>query len=391
MRQRRQGFTLVEMLVAMTLTLFIMAILSEAFVNALDTFRSLKAIGDMEENLRVATTNLRNDLRQYHFEGTRRLSDPNANLLGSYREGFFVVFQGAQSTLEGVDTDGLPSYIAPPIGVPAASHVLHFSIRLRGNRPENVFAASVPGGSPLLALPTNYYGQTLDELYMTGSTYNSQWAEVAYFLVPIGTTIQPNNQAAALSAPPLGVPLYALYRSQFVAVPNNTQVNGGAVPTTQLASGLYLNLACNPDPSNPNNLYFYSPNDLAGRPNVQARRTFNPASILTGPLNMMNRPPLPSAPLLPQVPASVGATLVMTNVISFNVRVIPVGGADQDVNPSPPAAIGPAVYDTAGGLSPFAGTGIPIFNYPLSAVQISIRTWDIRTQQTRQITIVQDM
>src|SRR5439155_10425507 len=47
MRQKRQGFTLVEMLVAMALTIFIMVIMSEAFVAGLETFRQLKAIGDM--------------------------------------------------------------------------------------------------------------------------------------------------------------------------------------------------------------------------------------------------------------------------------------------------------------------------------------------------------
>src|SRR5262245_54057590 len=49
--RRRQGFTLVEMMVALALTVFIMVILSEAFVTGLETFRQLKAIGDMEESL----------------------------------------------------------------------------------------------------------------------------------------------------------------------------------------------------------------------------------------------------------------------------------------------------------------------------------------------------
>src|SRR5262249_13030922 len=73
----RRGFTLVEMLVAMALTMFIMVILSEAFATGLDSFRQLKAIGDMEESLRAAATVLRADLAADHYTGKRRLSDPD--------------------------------------------------------------------------------------------------------------------------------------------------------------------------------------------------------------------------------------------------------------------------------------------------------------------------
>src|SRR5262249_7897418 len=74
---KRRGLTLVEMLVATALTMFIMAILSQAFVTSLEVFSQLKGIGDMEEGLRTAATLLRDDLAQDHFEGKRRLSDVN--------------------------------------------------------------------------------------------------------------------------------------------------------------------------------------------------------------------------------------------------------------------------------------------------------------------------
>lgn len=45
------GFTLIELMVAMALTLFIMTILSQAFTLAIDTFSALKGIGDMQVNL----------------------------------------------------------------------------------------------------------------------------------------------------------------------------------------------------------------------------------------------------------------------------------------------------------------------------------------------------
>src|SRR5262245_22828321 len=113
MQKQRKGFTIVELLVSMALILFIMAILSQAFVTGLETFSQLKGIGDMEERLRGAATVLRSDLQQSHFEGGLRLSDPAffaspnrtydaaGNYMISYpREGFFRIYQGARSTLE---------------------------------------------------------------------------------------------------------------------------------------------------------------------------------------------------------------------------------------------------------------------------------------------------
>src|SRR5262249_5376277 len=104
----RSAFTLVEMLVAMALTIFVMVILSECFILGLETFSGLKAIGDMQEELRSAANVLRADLCQDHFEGKRRLSDPVASFTGGYnqtlpnlatiperiKEGFFVIGQG---------------------------------------------------------------------------------------------------------------------------------------------------------------------------------------------------------------------------------------------------------------------------------------------------------
>jgi prepilin-type N-terminal cleavage/methylation domain-containing protein len=61
-RHKRSGFTLVELLVAMALTLFIMVILSQAFIAGAQTFADLKAVGDMNNKLRVVSSTLRADL-----------------------------------------------------------------------------------------------------------------------------------------------------------------------------------------------------------------------------------------------------------------------------------------------------------------------------------------
>src|SRR5438552_800776 len=103
--RRRTGFTLVEMLVSMALVIFIMVILSEAFVVALETFSKLKGIGDMEERLRMVATVLRSDLQADHFGDRTTLSSLNFDRDGPPTSGFFRIWQGAPITAEGTDPD----------------------------------------------------------------------------------------------------------------------------------------------------------------------------------------------------------------------------------------------------------------------------------------------
>src|SRR5438270_5907252 len=106
--RRRQGFTLVELMVAMALIVLIMAIVSQAFVDGLETFRQLKGIGDLQERLRAAVVPLRQDLCvNRHFQRP----DLRLNVLSPNNPpsaGFFRIQQGAV-VQEGNDPDGLPS------------------------------------------------------------------------------------------------------------------------------------------------------------------------------------------------------------------------------------------------------------------------------------------
>src|SRR6516225_2620866 len=125
--RRRQAFTLVELLVAMALIIFMMAILAQAFVAATDSFRDLKAAGDLAEKLRAVSIQLRRELAADHFEGKKRLSQPSFWDSGPPRQGFFRIYQGSRSQSEGVDADGIASYRS-------ADHALHFTVKLRGNQ-----------------------------------------------------------------------------------------------------------------------------------------------------------------------------------------------------------------------------------------------------------------
>jgi prepilin-type N-terminal cleavage/methylation domain-containing protein len=381
---KRQGFTLVEMLVAMALTLFIMVILSQAFITGLDSFSQLKAIGDMEETLRVATSNLRNDLTLDHFEGKRRMSDPTF-LATLPRQGFFRVVQKTPSWLEGSDLDdpnppnasvGLDPTVFPP-GYPV--HVLHFTIKLRGNRRENFLSASVPAGSPLLTTNTNFFLQSTDALYQN-NTFNSQWGEVVYFVVATGKTTD------------AGTNLFNLYRAQFVVAPRNDLINAALVPgiagTPPSTPPGYTNIACNAYNNSGNPfLYFYTPADLAKQPAAPSSipppagtfvlpRTIDPRSLdpVGDPANGI--PPTIVRGGNKIDPRS-QATLLTNNVVHFTVQMLTktaAGVSDTDFNTDQ------RDYDTA------ASPG-----YQVLALQITLRVWDPKTQQSRQISIVQDM
>ncbi len=353
----RPAFTLVELMVSLALIMFIMAILSQAFVTGMDTFRDMKGIGDMEERLRSATQILRRDLAADHFEGRRRLSDVNF-WNAPVREGFFHIKQGTfrsptgpNAWNEGSDADGNTSGRA-------TDHVLHFTSKLRGNSRESVFAATVLANSPVFGAGT-FVGQSpifqdpMPTPLPQTWTYHSPWAEIAYVLKPTGVLAG-------------STPLGALYRFQRVMVPNNTKLNWPSPAPAAWYIG-HVEMACLRNPPGFNGLYFVTPNSVAG-------------DVYTTPIRSVD------------LTTKDGESLLLTDVISFDVRVMKyvfptptnAGGLDSDFFDLPGAAE-PMSFDTY-----VAQPGSPP-GYLIKALQISIRVWDSKTQQTRQVTIVQDM
>jgi hypothetical protein len=220
--------------------------------------------------------------------------------------------------------------------------------------------------------------------------YTSQWAEVAWYLFRWGSTDEPEVQFSTL-----GTPLYRLYRAQYLLVPNNKAANdnydpndstGADVqaaffPTLQETThGKYLSAyagvscfagmprATDPNPKNVplgTYLYFSSPSDVT----VSGNRTLarRGESLDVSALN----------------PAG-NSTLVLGNVVSFHVRLMPVGGSSFSGD-----------YATAEPTADFTQASKTVDSSTtttaIRAVQILIRVWDPASQQTRQITIVQDM
>jgi prepilin-type N-terminal cleavage/methylation domain-containing protein len=369
----RTGFTLIELMVAMALTLFVMVILTQAFTTSLDTFSAMKGIGDMQQNLRTAGNVFRNDLSQYHFDGARRLSDmslsgqplivtqpPQAGFLAAWQGSAQVPAAKATATTpyvnEGLDSNGVSSFRAH-------DHLIYMTVNRRGNRQEHFFTTPLQGTAASLAAffgkttrtaydmdPVNQLPYaTLAPPYLSGSTsafYSSQWAEVIYYLVRTGSSEEPNNPNSQI-----GTPTFALYRAQFVMVPDGTGVSTLFPRNSGLELSTFNGLSCNPGTAH---LTFYSPADAAlGNRVIPNLAAFNP-----------NNPRIAEE-----------ATLLLPNVISFHVQTMPTGQVGfQDGR-----------YDTTK-----LGAGGHM-NFGLQAIQVTLRVFDSASRQTRQMTIVQNL
>ncbi len=429
--RRRSGFTLVEVLVAMALILFIMSILAAAFSAAMQAVSDFKAAGDLAEKLRGASVVLRRDLEAYHCYDINGNALPISSVFGTAIapnpppvQGFFRIYQQTQDVSEGNDLDGIPSYHQ-------TSTVLHYTITLTGIRRHDFLSALVPNGSPLLSTTDLVLGPPDERYQDSPSVYNSPSAEVAVFLVPNGDQTDGTNGPAQ--------PLFTLCRRQFLTVPPAAP-NGATPPVPWVP---------NPPIPAPNNAYLEvstvpSAPETAVPPAAAGNMTFNRLQDLTMPVrrfSMDRTNPagvyggyLPSPGQYATMGQSNGgfqsADLVLSDVVSFDVRVLLKGGADfvdlfdQSVqaysNNNPAfsatgAPNGPRVFDTwssnptadtltgvsyATSTTPGAATSIPLYeaagtNGPtpisIQAIQITLRVWDFKTKKTRQVTIVQQM
>lgn len=327
---RRGGFTLVELLVAIGLTLFIMTIIVEAFTLAMDSYQGFRTAGDLMTQVRGGLYLLRNDLGQNHFDANRRLSDPYF-WSDPRREGFFYV-QGSAPRVEGTDLDGIDTSSV------ATDHVIHFSNRLKGNRRDRLVTESATA-----ALATSQLNREAMILPTTDTTsVSGQWTEVAYFLRPM---VGPSGGSVTIPDPnPSGVPitLYNLYRTQLLVVPY-----ADSASTAVDFNNNILKMFSRKGTAGANNKFqFFSPNDLTRGPSF---RSFSPSA-----------------------PDVTRASLVCSNVVSFQIRIMKSSGTTFEELSGP--------FDS-----------MTQQNYRLTGVQIILRVFDPSTGAARQGTLVQDL
>ena len=475
LKLRRAGLTLVEMLIALALSIFIMAILSEAFVKGLEVFGQYKALADLDQRLRTAANILRRDLRAPHFEGNKKLSEctfsgkampsidnlppvaftapQNAVLqrqLAPFRfvcpnEGFFSIEEWAnrpspplaapRATMfyEGQDASGRPSYRDQPAfnaagGLAASSDVLHFTSRLEGNEPDRFFYGktrlnSAVDGDITIPGSSGQVGSRYDA--RSNGLYTSQASELLYFLHTDETSLLPGVGTA--NGPVL---TFNLYRQSWLLVPSRFSNDTAALG----------------DPTYGNINAFRVENDLSGYLDPGNGVYYNTMSDVQHQARRVD-PRLVRTPRLLASGLREGSDILLTNVISFDVKVldpfaykIPLGlpgggfasgrGAYVDigdvtsttpgVNPFPTAAVvagdallpafggvvnpapanypldvfdtGTQRYDGTIGTNTFSPSASPATHqYPFNSIQITIRVYEPKSRQTRQITIIQDM
>ena len=441
MRQR-QGFTITELLVAFALIMFIMVILTEAFTAGLESFRILKAIGDMQERMRSVSIILRRDLQKEHFENKdnrgNRLSDIDLRIgRGSPPdEGFFRIWQRNNpadanpmsltwnstrdfgvSSLEGQDLDGIPTTVS-------TEHVLHFTIKLPlGSLPANYMFVQLPGYSAADETNLATQGGQVSVDIQKASTMPSHWAEVVYFLVPkIGRTAK-------------GTQLYSLYRRQrLLAHPG---VSASLTPSNEYNS---ISLSNNAG-ATAGTMQVNTPASI-----TEPRNRFGSSGGMEGAYpGASNNPPFQGWSLEDTLGfnyaqtqyGQAGDDLLLTDVVAFDVKVIQQGyptangipvfadlpPASAGSNPTFKAGVPFSVFDswsknklppgsTAG--SPYYGEtnpstgrsywdGRPIdtdaatntlqapSRIRIIAIQVTVRVWDEKTEQSRQVSIIQEM
>jgi type II secretory pathway pseudopilin PulG len=356
----RTAFTIVELLVAAALIVFIMAILANVFSIGTDTMRHLRAQGDMMDQLRSAEGVIKRDLQANHFpfdetktNGGVALSDMRTDL-GQRPVGGFFRIRSTPSTPDGgtgvTDDQGIQSTRADATN----GHLLHFTSILPGGSDENLFSATVspPVGQPMF--------------------YTSPAAEIAYFLDP-----QFSGTTGGLAP----LPLYNLIRRQrLVATDAAAQAN---LPPNA------ANATVDPSVISLNGSTVNMLSDLVD-PNG-GKRLGGIGGVPMGVGNGDDK----LAPMAGLNGSRIGEDVLLSNVLSFEVKVL-----WTEANQTNPGARAFAVpgntdypFDTLqeARTSPDFDTGSSVAPIRVKALQLRLRVWDAKMKTARQITIVQDM
>jgi len=311
---------------------------------------------------------------------------------------------------EGIDGYGNPSVRmnnATPTSTPVQLPALCFTVQrlTSGNQPQDYFTARIPGQidypslpsfmgpelqlfnlppldyQPPVPIPTqpanppqppalrNLQNPNAPGLNASGLLLN-RWAEIGYFLVPTGNKAGTNNQMPLFSLRRRvrvlldpGASQQAQQLSTLLNTPSNLPPNQTPqlLNTNNLWNTRYSEVSCQPDANG--FLHFNTPADLATTANQFLPQQW--LAQIQGPQNSQGQFPW------------VGDDLVLTDVISFNIRALPLGGTDYvDLGQAIPAT---GIYTTAA------------FPFAIAALEITIRVWDVKTSLTRQVTIIQDI
>lgn len=353
--RRRSAFTLVEMLVAAALIIFMMWIISTAFQKGLEAFSTLKTAGDMQEKLRGATTVIRRDLTRPHFSADgafhgedlsdQRLddnawgNDPTKGTPGPPLQGYFRIFQSGNRVADGLDPDDPSAVHYRVADATQQGDVLQFTIKQRGARRDQTFTVDLkdggqdinPSETPETATwgrlhrfsyPTNTRhvksgfaypavvgmgpgygpGYPLTDPDTLRTQFTTTWAEVTYFLLPNGETTGTQQR-------------FNLYRRQNLLVTDFGE-NGGFGETVHFVLGPDRPLDISPS---------YPPyREISSWPQGAGPARVNSQKMVTAPIRRFGVDPTNAAGAFQtQIPRLDEASdLVLTDVIDFEVKVL---------------------------------------------------------------------
>ena len=310
----REAYSLVELLVAMAIIIFMLSIMSQAFVIATTCMQGMKTVGELIERVRPVMNIMQRDLSADHFDGTKKLCDSNFWDYGLPREGYFSIIQGGGSEQEIPSSGSVKYYISNS----TSNHALTFTSRLPGKNPTEFYSAEYPSAHKVRmnaiynypnasysAFPAYMMVQNAKRFDFIPDIIHCKWAELAYFIKPNGSVV-PKDPAGSY----VDLPLHDLYRQQRVILPDVSDMNKAGISNAT------------PDPFYQFSHYVDTATNIV---------VFNQPSDVTAPWKRFgNRGVAPAG--LPNFKAYAdlngrndfgnNSDLVLTNVISFDVRII---------------------------------------------------------------------
>jgi prepilin-type N-terminal cleavage/methylation domain-containing protein len=327
----RRAFTLIEILLALTITLIMMGAVVTLFGVMTDSVSASRALIEASDRLRVCRNRLQADMQG----ATATMKPPRRP---ESDEGYFEIG-------EGVNTDGnngFTSLTPPPAGA-----------TLFGDTDDYLAFTTRSKAEPFVG-KYRIPGPPVQDI-----TAESQSAEVVYFLAQSGSeAILDPSQAAPTR-------LYTLYRRSLIVI-------------QQLPSGI-LNDATSA---------FYDTNDISARI-AGANRVPNTMGDLTKPENRFNHVGVSSPPAFPfrmSLPMTgfigprLGDDILMTNVLAFDVQVYDPGApvfisggvaveprdsgylAQYGGSPLTYGAYADLAYGITKTYTPASGAPVPLFN-----------------------------
>ncbi len=388
--RRRQGFTLVEILVAAALTVLTMAILATAFQVGVNTLSHLRSVGSLAEQLRAAESTIRVELSSRHLVDSNQrpvmVSQAGQGWAGSGRGGYLLLKQTVNSEYEGVE-EGVDSYRS-------GSCSFFFTTRTDSTSPAEAFTTEVGA----LASLQGVRDENIPE-YAASTTFASPWAEVGYFLEPGAVQTSPNENATD------SLQLYNLFRRQRVLAQRNAVVLRDETTTpTEVGTGEpkpnyvtpYPELSVSAAPKGlrdqpPTNLGRFAILNSPFSVSTPANRMYSPSYTYSGAKPATGIPDATSSLRFQSASSLYGTDLMISNVVSMQITVQMADATGTLIGAGRFLRLDDPLLNSYLGIGPWQFDTATTPSSSLRAVQIKLRIYDTKNRVTRQISITQDL